>query len=182
MHEVSQKFLPDAGEIKVGENITTVYFSQDQSHMPYDLTVEEYFLRNTGVDYRRSFGILQNFMFDKGMRKIKIENLSPGQRTRLSFAVFSQHEYDFMILDEPTNHLDIKSKEVIEEALRKFQGTVLLISHDRYFVESVGIDRWITIENGQLVESRAISWIRDEQHGGSVALSEKEYTGMNIRF
>jgi len=149
---IMNEIKPNIGEIKVGENTKIIYFSQDQSHLPYNETVEEYFLQNTDVDYSKSFGILGNFMFDKETRKVKIGRLSPGQRARLSFATFSQKNYDFMILDEPTNHLDIKSKEVIEDALRSFQGSLLLISHDRYFVESIGINRWITIEEGRIVE------------------------------
>jgi len=82
---------------------------------------------------------------------MKIGKLSPGQRARLSFAIFSMKEYDFMILDEPTNHIDIQSKEVIEEALRQFKGAILLVSHDRYFVESVGVTSGITIVDGKLV-------------------------------
>jgi ATP-binding cassette subfamily F protein 3 len=149
---ITQELKPDNGKVAIGDNIRWVYFSQDQSHLPYDLTVEEYFLQKAGVDYQRSFGILRNFMFDKDMRKVKISKLSPGQRARLSFAVFSQKEYDFMILDEPTNHLDIKSKEVIEEALRDFQGSILLISHDRYFVEGLGMDRMITLDGQKIIQ------------------------------
>lgn len=86
------------------------------------------------------------------MLAVRIKTLSPGQRARLIFAVFAQNQYDFLILDEPTNHLDIATKEVIEESLAQYNGALLLISHDRYFVENVGITRCVTIKNGEIVE------------------------------
>lgn len=143
-----------SGEIKLGENIKWTYFSQDQSHLEMDSTLEDYFLKYTNVSYSESFSVLDNFLFPKEIRKQKIHKLSPGQRARLSFAVFSRGEYDFLILDEPTNHLDIKSKEVIEESLKEFKGTILLISHDRYFVNQIGINRKITIKNKKIVEDK----------------------------
>ncbi|MEP7103315.1 MAG: ribosomal protection-like ABC-F family protein [Candidatus Dojkabacteria bacterium] len=142
---------PESGEIRIGNALRYVYFSQDQSHLDMEDTVENYFITHTGVSYDSSFGVLEKFLFSKDFRKSKIKTLSPGQRARLTFAVFSMKEYDFMILDEPTNHLDIKSKEVIEEALRDFQGAILLISHDRYFVDSVGYNRKITIKDKKLI-------------------------------
>ncbi len=153
---IVNELKPLSGEIKIGNDLKYIYFSQDQSHLPLNETLENYFLDNTDVSVNQSFGILERFLFTKDMRKTLIKRLSPGQRARLSFAVFSQKTYDFMILDEPTNHLDIRSKEVIEEALRNYQGTVLLISHDRYFVESLGINRAITLENRKIVEKICI--------------------------
>ena len=117
-------------------------------------TVEEYFIENTGIPYERSFGALERFLFPKELRHYTLGQLSPGQRARLSFAVFSQHQYDFLILDEPTNHLDIHTKETIEKSLYEFAGNILLISHDRYLVENVEVDRAITIQEKQVVEVR----------------------------
>ncbi|MFS8130363.1 MAG: ABC-F family ATP-binding cassette domain-containing protein [Candidatus Dojkabacteria bacterium] len=141
----------DTSELRIGNGLKYTYFSQDQSHLDMEDTVENYFISNTGISFDSSFALLEKFLFSKDIRKTKIGKLSPGQRARLSFAVFSMKEFDFMILDEPTNHLDIRSKEVIENALRDFQGAILLISHDRYFVNSVGYNRKITIKDKKLI-------------------------------
>jgi ATPase subunit of ABC transporter with duplicated ATPase domains len=143
---------PNSGVAQIGHYIDWAYFSQDQSHLPYDQTVAEYFMHKTGTDFQRSFSLMEKFLFGRELRDVTIAKLSPGQRARLSFTVFAQKHYDLLILDEPTNHLDIRSKEVIEAALRDYQGAMLLISHDRYFIEQVGIDRAVTISDGKLVE------------------------------
>jgi ATPase subunit of ABC transporter with duplicated ATPase domains len=147
---ILNQLVPDTGTTEIGSGLRYTYFSQDQSHLDMNDTVENYFLQHTGASYSSSFGMLERFLFPKELRTTRISRLSPGQRARLSFAVFSMKEYDFLILDEPTNHLDIRSKEVIEDALREFKGAILLISHDRYFVESVGYDRQVTIKDGKL--------------------------------
>ncbi|MDD3647036.1 MAG: ABC-F family ATP-binding cassette domain-containing protein [Candidatus Dojkabacteria bacterium] len=147
------KLQPSSGNISWGENITWTYFSQDQSHLDMDATVEDYFLKNTGIPYDKSFGALERFLFSKEFRNNKLKVLSPGQRARLSFCIFSQHKYDFLILDEPTNHLDIQTKEIIEDALSEFDGAILLISHDRYFVSSIGISRTITLTERKLLDT-----------------------------
>ena len=76
--------------------------------------------------------------------------MSPGERARLVFGVFAERELDLLILDEPTNHLDIWTKETIEQSLREYKGALLLVSHDRYFVEEVDVDRMITIQDQQI--------------------------------
>lgn len=148
---------PDQGLISWGNNLNWAYFSQDQTHLDMEKTVEEFFIENTGIPYQRSFGVLEKFLFPKELRNYILRSLSPGQRARLSFAAFAQQSYDFLILDEPTNHLDIKSKEVIEQALFEFDGAILVISHDRYFVESIGIQRQITLKNGHFIEENIFS-------------------------
>ncbi len=150
---IMDEIKPDSGEVIWGNDIEWTYFSQDQGHLDMDAQVAEYFMEQTGISFEKSFGPLKKFLFPPELRKNKLGSLSPGQRARLSFAIFAQHEYDFLILDEPTNHLDIRSKEVIEAALREFQGGILLISHDRYFVESVKCSRSITLEKGILVDA-----------------------------
>ena len=74
---------------------------------------------------------------------------------RLIFAKLTNQENELLILDEPTNHLDLQSREVIEDALLEYKGAVLVVSHDRYFLDKIGIDRVLTIHGGRIKESLA---------------------------
>lgn len=140
------------GEITWGDNLNWTYFAQDEANVPLDQTVMNYFVKSSGIDYHSAHGKLEQFLFDKELTQMPIAKLSPGQKSRLAFAVFAQKQYDCMVLDEPTNHLDIRTKEVIEESLRNYQGAIILVSHDRYFSENINPTRILTIENGQTSE------------------------------
>lgn len=82
----------------------------------------------------------------------EINTLSPGQKMKLYLAQLFLKAPTVLLLDEPTNHLDIESKEVIEQALFKFKGAILLVSHDRYFANSIGINKLLTISDCRLSE------------------------------
>jgi ATPase subunit of ABC transporter with duplicated ATPase domains len=82
----------------------------------------------------------------------RVSSLSGGERSRLLFALLGQRESNILILDEPTNHLDYETRESLELAIREYPGTVLFISHDRYFVNKLATKLWI-IEDGELILS-----------------------------
>lgn len=141
---------PTSGEVNIGENLSIGYFAQKQNQLVYDKTLLDNFLDITHCEYREVFGALKRFMFEGDDLKLRVRDLSPGQRARFAFAIFTYHNYDMLILDEPDNHLDIETKEVIEESLRNYQGTLFLISHDRYFVESIIPTSILYLNNGQI--------------------------------
>ena len=91
-------------------------------------------------------------MFDKKSVQKRVWQLSPGEKARFAFAIFACKDYDLLVLDEPDNHLDIETKEVIEKSLNEFKGTLLLISHDRYFVEMMGVDKVLNLSEGEIKE------------------------------
>ena len=138
------------GEIFIGPNIKVGYYSQVQSELDMEETVQEEFLKKTGCYIGHSFGYLKNFLFERDALKKKIKHLSPGERARFAFSIFAYKDYDLLILDEPDNHLDIETKEVIEKSLNEYKGTVLLVSHDRYFVEEVGVNKILNLKDGTL--------------------------------
>lgn len=142
----------DSGELKWGENLDWVYFAQERLDEDSDITVQDYFFRETNVSWNSSFGVLDMFLFDKDLQNHPVRKLSPGQKARLTFAVFAQNEYQCLILDEPTNHLDIQTKEAIERALRDYSGAIILVSHDRYFSNAIEPSRILSIEGKRLVE------------------------------
>lgn len=144
------EFEPDAGRIVLGPNMSRGYFAQKQTHLDFEKNLLDHFIEETEIEFGSAFGILRKFLFDKDALSKRVSMLSPGERARFAFAIFAVKNYDFLILDEPTNHLDIETKEVVEKSLREYKGTLLLVSHDRYFVEQVGVDKVLNLENGTL--------------------------------
>jgi len=141
---------PTSGEVSIGENLSIGYFAQKQNQLNYDKSLLDNFLDITHCEYGEVFGALKKFLFEGDMLRLRVRDLSPGQRARFAFAIFTYHSYDMLILDEPDNHLDIETKEIIEESLKNYKGTLFLISHDRYFVESIEPTSILYLKNGQI--------------------------------
>ncbi len=141
------------GVIKIGDNVKTGYYSQVQSEFDSERTVLEEFMNKTTCYYGDAYGYLKRFLFDKKAVKKKVKFLSPGERVRFAFSIFAYKDYDLLILDEPDNHLDIETKKMLERSLKDFKGTVLIVSHDRYFVEEVGVNKILDLEEGTLISN-----------------------------
>jgi ATP-binding cassette subfamily F protein 3 len=94
---------------------------------------------------------LGRFLFSYEQARLPVANLSGGERSRLQMAMLMLLDATFLLLDEPTNNLDIASAEVLENALAEFQGTVLVISHDRYFLDRV-VERIVELDEGALTK------------------------------
>lgn len=126
------------GEARLGANVELGYYDQTQSHLtPSNTVLEELwnaFPSKAEVDIRSRLGA---FLFSGDDVKKSVSMLSGGEKARLLLAKLSMENNNFLILDEPTNHLDIDSKEVLENALIDFDGTLLFVSHDRYFINRV---------------------------------------------
>lgn len=126
------------GQAKLGANVELGYYDQKQSHLtPSNTVLNELwndFSTTAEVDIRNRLGA---FLFSGDDVKKSVSMLSGGEKARLLLAKLSMENNNFLVLDEPTNHLDIDSKEVLEEALIDFDGTVLFVSHDRYFINRV---------------------------------------------
>jgi len=95
--------------------------------------------------------LLAKFLFDYEQMRNQVDTLSGGERSRLQLILIMLSGANFLLLDEPTNNLDIRSAEVLEEALEDFEGSVLVISHDRYFLDRVA-SRIVELENGKLID------------------------------
>ncbi|EKG0412849.1 ABC-F family ATP-binding cassette domain-containing protein [Campylobacter coli] len=142
----------DSGEIKRGE-IKIGYFDQARSLVNSDKTLLEIFCPNGGdrVEVRGKnmhvYGYLKNFLFPKEFLDKSVSILSGGEKNRVALALLFTEEYDVLILDEPTNDLDIATINILEEYLLSFEGAILLVSHDRYFVDKIATKLY-AFENG----------------------------------
>lgn len=132
---INELVSPDAGTVTLGSNVHIGYYDQEhqQLHMEktiFDEIADDYpDLNNTKVR-----NVLAAFLFTDDDVYKRIEDLSGGERGRVALAKLMLSDANFLILDEPTNHLDITSKEILEEALKNYTGTVFFVSHDRYFI------------------------------------------------
>lgn len=131
--------IPFNGHLKLGHNIQIGYFAQNQAQLlDGELTVFETIDRVAKGDIRLKIrDILGAFMFGGEASEKKVKVLSGGERSRLAMIKLLLEPVNFLILDEPTNHLDMRSKDVLKEAIRDFDGTVIVVSHDRDFLDGL---------------------------------------------
>lgn len=127
----------DEGEIRRGSNVKVGYLSQHVFAHSGEQSVIEAFRDEISVTEGEARHILARFLFYGHAVFRKVSQLSGGEKMRLRLAQLMYQDINFLILDEPTNHLDIESREVLEEALEDYQGTILAVSHDRYFINKI---------------------------------------------
>lgn len=130
-----------SGTIKLGANLEIGYYDQEQQQLhPEKSVLNEVWDDHLNVPEKDIRSLLGSFLFVGDDVYKKVSDLSGGEKARLELTKLSFKPINFLILDEPTNHLDIDSREVLENAINEFTGTVLFISHDRYFINQVATD------------------------------------------
>ncbi|MGP4108036.1 ABC-F family ATP-binding cassette domain-containing protein [Virgibacillus sp. L01] len=150
---------PASGSIHVGTNVQIGYYDQEQQTLSSSKTVlDELWDDYPAVDEKDIRTVLGNFLFSGDDVLQSVYSLSGGEKARLSLAKLMMQQANFLVLDEPTNHLDIDSKEVLEAALMEFPGTIIFVSHDRYFINKI---------TDQVVEM--------QQDGATVYLGDYDY-------
>ena len=143
--------MPDAGEIKIGPSIKIGYYAQEHETLDLDKTLIDMVRRAGHLSESSAVAFLLRYLFTYKQASEKVRTLSGGERSRLQLALLVLSDANFLLLDEPTNNLDIASAEVLENALDDFVGTVLVISHDRYFLDRT-VNRILALECGQVKE------------------------------
>ena len=128
---------PEDGEASIGASVKLGYLPQNIIFEDEEMTILEYFTRKHSITESIARAELAKMLFIQDDVYKKIKFLSGGEKSRLKLCSLIFDKVNFMILDEPTNHLDIDSREVLEETLAKFNGTILFVSHDRYFIRKV---------------------------------------------
>ena len=146
---IMKELTPICGDFKLGTNVNVSYFHQEQKTLNLDNTIiDEIWDSNEKLTQTEIRNMLGSLLFEDEEVFKKISTLSGGERARIAILKLILSKANFLLLDEPTNHLDIDSKEVLEEALENYTGTIFTISHDRYFLNTV-VDKILVLsENG----------------------------------
>ena len=158
---------PTGGLINVGPSVRVGYYAQEHETLDPDKTLIEEVRQVRPMYEQQAVSLLGRFLFPYEMVRNRVRDLSGGERSRLQLAKLMLSDANFLLLDEPTNNLDLPSCEVLEEALDEFQGTVLVISHDRYFLDRV-VERVVDLEDGTLTEYAGGYTYYSEQKAGLV--------------
>lgn len=138
----------DSGEVLLGHNVSPVYFAQEFDHFVCTRNVIEELLADADISSLQARNLLAQFLFFGDDAFKRVEVLSGGEQCRLALAKILAQSPNLLLLDEPTNHLDIRSREALEDALRAFNGTLVVASHDRYLLDTVA-DEILEISDGE---------------------------------
>lgn len=137
------------GSIWQSESMKIAYLSQDVSDLPEEKNVYQHLELDEREKVRKAETIFANMGIDNAKLSKPISHFSLGERTQVKLVQMILQDYDVLILDEPTNHLDLPSREQLEETLSEFNGTIIIVSHDRFFVEKL-CDKLLVIENKRI--------------------------------
>ena len=177
--------IPYTGTLKIGHNVKIGYFAQNQaSVLDESITVFDTIDRVAVGDIRTKIrDILGAFMFGGEASDKKVKVLSGGEKTRLAMIRLLLEPVNLLILDEPTNHLDMRTKDVLKQAIRDFNGTVILVSHDREFLDGL-VSKVYEFGGGQVrehlggiydfLESRKLDSLRELEQRATVSKTEKD--------
>jgi ATP-binding cassette subfamily F protein 3 len=160
----------ERGKLRRGHNVTLGYLSQHAEELGNDGSVLEAVQRATGLTPNKARALLGRFLFSGEEAEKPLDGLSGGERRRLSLAILVNSGANFLVIDEPTNHLDLESREALEDALLAFDGTLLLVSHDRALLDAVGT-RTVAFEDRKLVSHLGgwADYVRDREERKAAA-------------
>ena len=172
---IMKKLEPKGGSIKYGASLDIGYYDQElQSLDPSKSVLDTIWDRHKTMPEKDVRSILASFLFTAEDIDKTVGQLSGGQKARLTLTVLSLEKDNFLLMDEPTNHLDIEAKEVLEEALDNYDGTLLFVSHDRYFINELA-NKIISVRDGHAkIYNGNYSYYLDEKAKQAAAAQEAE--------
>jgi len=175
---------PDSGSVRLGTNLQVAYFDQLRAQLDLDQTVADTISAGSdwvevGGERRHISSYLGDFLFSAKRAATPVRALSGGERNRLLLARLFARPANVLVLDEPTNDLDIESLELLEAALQTFAGTLLLVSHDRVFVDNVVTQTVVAEGNGRWQEfvGGYSDWLAQRQSGGAAGTARNTAAG-----
>ena len=172
---IMKKLEPKDGSIKYGASLDIGYYDQElQSLDPSKTVLDTIWDRHKTMPEKDVRSILASFLFTAEDIDKTVGQLSGGQKARLTLTVLSLEKDNFLLMDEPTNHLDIEAKEVLEQALDTYDGTLLFVSHDRYFINELA-NKIISVRDGHAkIYNGKYSYYLDEKAKQAAAVQEAE--------
>ncbi len=144
------ELAPISGQAQIGHNVRIGYYSQTHEGLNMERSILDEIRQVSALSEEGARSFLGRFLFSRDDVFKVIGSLSGGERSRVALAKLTLQGSNLMILDEPTNHLDLQSRQFLEEVLREFEGTLLFVSHDRYFIDSLATKVW-AIEDGVMI-------------------------------
>lgn len=147
---LGEKRVPFQGEVQVGPSVKIGYLPQIISFPKDDQELLEYFMGEAGLNEQRARQVLAGFEFYQEDVMKRVGKLSGGERMKVKLAILLQKKINTLIFDEPTNHIDIPTKEVLEDAIEDFDGSLIFVSHDRYFINKFA-DKIIEFKGGHVI-------------------------------
>ena len=170
---IMKKLEPKDGSIKYGASLDIGYYDQElQSLDPSKTVLDTIWDRHKTMPEKDVRSILASFLFTAEDIDKTVGQLSGGQKARLTLTVLSLEKANFLLMDEPTNHLDIEAKEVLEQALDNYDGTLLFVSHDRYFINELA-NKIISVRDGHAkIYNGNYSYYLDEKAKQAAAVQE----------
>lgn len=142
---ILKKINPTEGKIELGSNVDIGYLPQEYNQLNSELNPIDYLVKTNEIDKTSAYKLAKRFLFTDEDIKNPINKLSSGQKSKILLASIMASGSNFIILDEPTNYLDIPSREALEEALVSYKGTLLVVSHDRYFLNRINLTKTVSL-------------------------------------
>ncbi|AJD47296.1 ABC transporter ATP-binding protein [Isoalcanivorax pacificus W11-5] len=173
------RLTPDSGSVKLGTSLEVAYFDQLRDTLDEEKSVLENVTEGSDIltingQPKHAIGYLQDFLFEPARARQPVKSLSGGERNRLLLAKLFTRPFNVLVLDEPTNDLDAETLDLLEEQLMQYTGTLLLVSHDREFIDNV-VTSTLVFEQGQINEyvGGYQDWLRQRASGEPVAKAGK---------
>jgi ATP-binding cassette subfamily F protein 3 len=181
LRTVMGELKPLWGRLRVGASVRLSYFAQARMDLNHNHTVLESLLDARDMPISRARSTLGRYLFSGDDVFKRVGDLSGGEQSRLALARLTLQGANVLLLDEPTNHLDIPSQEVLQQALAEFEGTILLVSHDRYLIQALAATVWAIVDGGLYTfkegygEYRA--WLVERREAQRVLISQEKAPG-----
>lgn len=156
LRTVSGTLPPLSGSVLMGKGLVVGNLMQEHDNLPRDASLKEFFTKRAGVSVQDAYALIAQHGFTAEEIDKKIADLSPGGRARLLFAAFTAMSVNVLLLDEPTNHLDLEAMDALEEMVSRYEGTTILVSHDRYFLSKFRSTDLYVLVNGKLSRQQSI--------------------------